>query len=80
MRSSMEVEWLAVHHFVKSGLHSSTLDRKEETVLFNHALNMFYFQLYGNGHMIKCHSDSEKGNLLPRNSLMGWVHHEGWIR
>ena len=28
------------------------------------ALNTFYIQLYGVEHMIKDHSDSERGNLL----------------
>ena len=32
---------------------------KEGNVLFNDALNIFYLRLYGVGHMIKDHSDSE---------------------
>ena len=40
--------------------------RKEENVLFNDALNTFYLRLYGVRHMVKDHSDSERGNpLLP---------------
>ena len=35
--------------------------RKEGTVLFNDALNTFYLRLYGVRHMVKDHSDSEKG-------------------
>ena len=31
-------------------------------VLFNNALNTFYLRLYGVGHMVKDHSDSERGN------------------
>ena len=49
------------HHFdpVSSG-------RKEGNVLFNDALNAFYLRLYGVRHMVKDHSDSERGNpLLP---------------
>ena len=34
-------------------------------VLFNNALNTFYLQLYGVGHVVKDHSDSERENLLP---------------
>ena len=34
--------------------------RKEGNVLFNDALNTFYLQLYGVGHMVKYHSDSER--------------------
>ena len=33
--------------------------------LFNDALNTFYLRLYGVKHMIKDHSDSERGNPLP---------------
>ena len=40
--------------------------RKEGNVLFNDALNTFYLRLYGIRHMVKDHSDSERGNpLLP---------------
>ena len=35
---------------------------KEGNVLFNNALNTFYLQLYGVRHMVKDHSDSERGN------------------
>ena len=38
--------------------------------LFNGTLNTFYLQLYGVGHMVKDHSDSERGNpLLPHGLL-----------
>ena len=38
----------------------------ERNVLFNNALNTFYLRLYGIRHMVKDHSDSEKGNPLPQ--------------
>ena len=41
-----------------------TEGRKEGTGLFNDALNTFYLRLYGVGHMVKDHSDSERGNPL----------------
>ena len=44
--------------------------RKEGNVLFNDTLNTFYLQLYGIGHMVKDHSDSERGNLLPPHRLL----------
>ena len=44
--------------------------RKEGNVLFNDALNRFYLQLYGVGHMVKDHSDSERGNPLPPHGLL----------
>ena len=34
---------------------------RERNVLFNDALNTFYLRLYGIGHMVKDHSDSERG-------------------
>ena len=39
--------------------------RKEGNVLFNEALNTFDLRLYAIRHMVKDHSDSERGNLLP---------------
>ena len=50
-------------------LNKHTCKRKEGNVLFNDALNTFYLQLYGVRHIVKDHSDSEKGNPLP--SLYG---------
>ena len=35
---------------------------RENFFLFNNALNTFYLRLYGIRHMVKDHSDSEKGN------------------
>ena len=55
------------------GLSSSTSRRtaeRETNVLFNDALNTFYLRLYGVRHMIKDHSDSEKGNPLPPHGLL----------
>ena len=36
---------------------------RERNVLFNDAINTFYLRLYGVRHMVKDHSDSEKGNI-----------------
>ena len=44
--------------------------RKEENVLFNDALNTFYLRLYGVRHMVKDHSDSERGNHRPPHGLL----------
>ena len=41
----------------------------KEMFLFNDALNTFYLRLYGVGHMLKDHSDSERGNPLPPHGL-----------
>ena len=42
----------------------------EKNVLFNDALNTFYLRLYGVRHMVKDHSDCEKGNPLPPHRLL----------
>ena len=39
-------------------------------VVFNDALDTFYLRLYGVRHMVKDHSDSEKGNPLPPHRLL----------
>ena len=44
--------------------------RKQRNVLFNDALNTFYLWLYGVGHRIKDHSDSERRNPLPPHTLL----------
>ena len=44
--------------------------KEEGNVLFNNALNTFYLRLYGVRHMVKDHSDSDKGNLLTPHGLL----------
>ena len=51
--------------------------RKEGNVLFNDALNTFYLLLYGVRHMVKDHSDSEKGNPLPPHRLLLSINKKG---
>ena len=41
----------------------------EGNVLFNDVLNTFSLRLNGVGHMVKDHSDSERGNPLPPHGL-----------
>ena len=36
--------------------------KKKGNAVFSDALNTFHLRLYGVGHMVKDHSDSEKGN------------------
>ena len=53
------------------GIQSRRRFWKEGNVLFNDALNTFYLRLYGVIHMVKDHSDGEKGNpLLPHRLLL----------
>ena len=51
--------------------------RKEGNVLFNDALNTFYLRFIGISHMVKDHSDSEKGNLLPPHRLLFTINSNG---
>ena len=44
---------------------------------FNDALNTFYLRLHGVRHMVKDHSDSEKGNLLPPQRLLLLINSKG---
>ena len=55
--------WLRTILIVRKG--------RERNVLFNDALNTFYLWLYGIRHMVKDHSDSEKGerNFLFKDAL-----------
>ena len=43
---------------------------RERNYLFNDAFNTYYLRLYGVRHMVKDHSDSEKGNPLPPHRLL----------
>ena len=53
------------------------LHLRERNVLFNDALNTFYLRLYGVRHMVKDHSDSEKGNPLPPHRLLLSINSKG---
>ena len=53
--------------------------RKEGHFLFNDALNTFYLRLYGVRHMIKEHTDSERGNPLPPQCFYYMQHTNGKI-
>ena len=53
------------------------LGRKEGNVLFNDTLNTIYLRLYGIIHMVKDHSDSEKGNLQPPHRLLFPINSKG---
>ena len=50
---------------------------KEGNVLFNDALNTFYLWLYGIGHMVEDHSDSERGNPLSPHGLLLSINSKG---
>ena len=54
----------------KEELKALQAGRKEGNVLFKDTLNTFYLRLYGVIHMVKDHSESERGNLLPPHGLL----------
>ena len=56
---------------------SMSLRERERNVLFNDTLNTFYLRLYGIRHMVKDHSDSEKGNPLPPHRLLLSINSKG---
>ena len=63
--------------FLKQPFYLTGRLRKEGNVLFNNALSTFYLRLYGVRHMVKDHSDSEKGNLLPLHRLLFPINSKG---
>ena len=51
--------------FCMAGVWPTTKSEgRKEMFFFNDALNTFYLQLYGVRHMVKDHSDTERGNPL----------------
>ena len=46
-------------------------------VLFNDTLDTFYLCLYAVEHMVKDHSDSERGNPLPPHGLLFLISSKG---
>ena len=67
--------WNTCLRFNTKTLHSINLYRcvdgigalsgRKEMLLFNDALNTFYLRLYGVRHMVKNHSESNRGHPLP---------------
>ena len=56
------------------------LKQKEgRNVLFNNTVNTFYLRLYGVRHMVKDHSDSERGNPLPPHGLVFLINSKGYF-
>ena len=56
-------QWLAWNRWLNNAMFHKRKE-KEGNILFNDALNTFYLRLYDVRHMVKDHSDSERGNLL----------------
>ena len=58
---------------------TANIGREERNVLFNDALNTFYLRLYNVSHIVKDHSDSERGNPLPLHGLLFPVSSKGYF-
>ena len=76
--------WL---HLNQALVFSETDRERERDVLFNDAHNTFYLRLYGVRHMVKDHSDSEKGEremfYLTTHSthfIYGYMASDIWLR
>ena len=57
----------------------SVAGREEGNVLFNDALNTFYLRLYGVRHIVKHHSDSERGNPPQPHWLLFPISSKGYF-
>ena len=62
--------------FSQTRVFKNDTERKGN-VLFNDALNTFYLRLYGVRHMVKDHSDSDKGNPLTPHRLLFTTNSKG---
>ena len=70
--------WRVTPREVSAFISGTGTEREgERNVLFNDALNTFYLRLYGVRHMVKDHSDSEKGNPLPPHRLLFLISSKG---
>ena len=55
------------------------MEGRKENILFIDALNTFYLRLYGVGHIVNDHSDSEIGNPLPPHGLLFPINSKGTL-
>ena len=72
---TIRVIWTA-SRLLAEGKPWNEMERKGN-VVFNDALNTFYLRLYGVGHMVKDHSDSERRKPLPPHGLLFPINSKG---
>ena len=70
-------KWIIQKPCVNSVIQLAQIGRKEGNVLFNDTLNTFHLRLYGIRHVVKDHSDSEKGNPLLPHRLLFTINSKG---
>ena len=66
-------------HRILVGSFPQVKEGRNKNILFNDALNTFYLRLYGIRHMVKDHSDSERGNLLLPHGLLFPISSNGYF-
>ena len=67
-----------LHTARMSSCYLALKERKEKKMFyFNDALNTFHLLLYGVRHMVKDHSDSERGNPLQPYGLLLSINSKG---
>ena len=66
-----------VEHWLEREIAQWRERERERNVLINDVLKTFYLRLYGVRHMVKDHSDSEKGNPLPPHRLLLSINSKG---
>ena len=71
-QADSDTRCFVVRYFIQDGKGG-----KEGNVLFNDALNTFYVWLYGVRHMVKDHSDSERGNPLQPHRILFPINSKG---
>ena len=69
-----ELKHILINSYVSFGRKG-----RERNVLFNDVLNTFYLRLYGVRHMVKDHSDRERGNPLPPHGLLLPINSKGYF-
>ena len=82
LHANMKINMISVSRrivFYAAANAHPTRQERERNVLFNDALNTFYLRLYGVRHMVKDHSDSEKGNPLPPHRLLLSINSKGYF-
>ena len=57
--------------------HSDSVREREKMFYLTTHSTHFYLRLYGVRHMVKDHSDSEKGNPLPPHRLLLSINSKG---
>ena len=72
--SDKKSQWITDGHSIQIRRNERM---KEGNILFNNELNTFYLWLYCVGHIVKDHSDSERGNPLPPHGLLLQINSKG---